>query len=151
MAWSITSGTSAMTGKTAVTLSEVVMNQSTKELVFNTDVSAMDAYVELLSIRLELGTSQTEGTRLMELHHIAESGVMLHKCILHAEPVEKGSYQLWQLARGAHSQFGGWPQCQSLPECWIFHGSEMLRVTDIANIDPTGDSLHVHVQGISQK
>ncbi len=146
MAWTETH-TSSRNGLSAISLSEVVVNDTSKDLVFDTDIK-VGAYLEITQIRIELTTTATVGNRLMVVElYTAAAADLIYDVILAQTSLAASLSRTWQLSVDADTAITT-PQFIRLPENFNLHATQVLRIRDTAAVDAAADDMVVHVNGI---
>lgn len=146
MAWTSTHG-SARDGSTSIALSEVVVDDSNKELVFGTDVG-VGKYMEVQSIRIEFTATVTVGTRLLVVELLSAADDVLRQVILDANSLTASQSRTWELAPLNDPAVTA-PQYVRMAPLAI-HAGQKLRIRDSAAIDAAADDMVVHVHGIAR-
>lgn len=144
MAWTkVKSGGKAE--EVVLTLSEEAENSSSKELSIS-DIGEA-GFFELLSVRLELTTTSTAGTRTMVLQVLAEvDDDVLHEVSINANTLTASSSKTWEMHANADTSVSS-PQYVHLPRgLFIFPGQKLL-IEDSAAIDASADDMVLHVTG----
>lgn len=144
MAWTETHASSHH-GATAILLSELALNDSNKDLVFNTDIG-IGVYLAVQSIRIELTTTATVGNRLMVVELLSATDDVLREVVLNANSVAESLSKTWELAPQNNPAITA-PQYVRMPPMTI-HAGQKLRIRDSAAIDPAADDMVIHVHGL---
>lgn len=143
MAWTkIKSGAKA--DESVLTLSEVVANDSSKELTI-ADVG--DAgFFELLSVRIELTSTATVGNRTMVFKVLTTADDVLHEVAIDSNTLAASLSKVWEMHPNAPTDVTT-PQYVHLPRgVYVFPGQKVL-IEDSAAVDAAADDMVLHVTG----
>lgn len=128
-----------------LTLSEEAENSSSKELAIS-DVGEA-GFFELLSVRLELTTTATVGTRTMVLQVLAEvDDDVLHEVAINANTLAASLSKTWEMHANADTTVTT-PQYVHLPRGLFLFPGQKLLIEDSAAIDAAADDMVLHVTG----
>lgn len=147
MAWTSTHGSAKDGASSSITLSEVVVDDSNKELVFDTDIG-IGEYMEIQSIRIEITASATVGTRLMVLELLSAAGDVLREVVLDSNDIVASASGVWELAPLNDPAVTA-PQYVRMAPMSI-HAGQKLRIRDSAAVDAAADDMIIHVHGITR-
>lgn len=148
MVWTATHGSSKKDGTSAVTLSEVAVNDSNKDLIFSSNV-AVGQYLEVLSIRIEMTCTATVGTRTMVVELLSATDDILRTIVLDANTLTASQSRIWELAPDNDPAVTT-PQYVRLAGKLLLHGEQKLSIRDSAAIDAAADDLVLHVHGLTR-
>ena len=150
MAWTSTHSSSLTDGTGAISLSEVALNDSNKDLVFDTNIG-VGSYLEITQIRIELTTTATMGNRLIVVElYTAAAADLIYDVILAQSSLAASLSRTWQLSVDADTAITT-PQFVRLPANFNLHATQVLRIRDTAAVDAAADDMIVHINGITHK